>query len=374
MKTTTERLILALIYLFCFTSPASAVTKDAVDVEQSLALATKHMNMLAQEKNIGLRSAGSDGEKAAAEYIKEQFLSMGIAASIQEFNARSTRRDFGKSRNVAALVPAVNSDQTTKTLIIGAHFDTSPTPQGSLGAVDNAASIGVMLSVAANFKNLSVAKRNNKLNILFLAFGAEEVGLLGAKYYVDHHLENLENVIGMVNLDSMVGGDNLYIHSPLNAGYNCYGKNVQSNPNPVIRDALLSVSDKLFGDAGYMMHPAYDGYPEGETGQWSDHAPFACAGIPVAHMEATNFTIKGRNGNDGYSNSIHPELWDCFNTETMGACDPDTERKWGMIWHGPADRIEVINRLFPGRIDQQMTAGIRVLSEFLIHADDYLPN
>ena len=89
-------------------------------------------------------------------------------------------------------------------------------------------------------------------------------------------------------------------------------------------------------------------------------------------MEATNFSIKGRNGNDGYSNSIHPELWDCFDSKTMGACDRENEKKWGMIWHGPADRIDVIERLFPGRIKAQMDAGIKVLSELLINSEKYL--
>ena len=43
-----------------------------------------------------------------------------------------------------------------------------------------------------------------KRDVLFIAFDAEEKGLLGSKHFVDNPIVNLENVVTMLNLD-MVG-------------------------------------------------------------------------------------------------------------------------------------------------------------------------
>jgi hypothetical protein len=128
----------------------------------------------------------------------------------------------------------------------------------------------------------------------------------------------------------------------------------------------MALSNKTLGEEGFALHPDYSGYPSGETGSWSDHAPFACAGMPIAYIEATNFSIDGKDGNDGYSQSIHPELWDCIDNEKVTACERKTEKQWGQIWHTKADRLELMNRLFPDRINQQMSKSLKLLTTFLI--------
>ena len=82
-----------------------------------------------------------------------------------------------------------------------------------------------------------------------------------------------------------------------------------------------------------------------ETGSWSDHAGFACAGIPIANVESTNYKINGEYGYDGYSQSTHPDTWDCFDKETHTACDRDNETKWGKIWHTEFDRLDKLDEM-----------------------------
>ena len=113
------------------------------------------------------------------------------------------------------------------------------------------------------------------------------------------------------------------------------------------------------------VHPAIPGYPAGETGSWSDHGSFACLGIPIAYLEATNFNINGKNGYDGYSQSTHPELWDCFDAAANSACDRESEQQWGEIWHTGADRLDKLETLFPGRIKQQLNTATDLLIRFL---------
>jgi len=65
-----------------------------------------------------------------------------------------------------------------------------------LGANDNASGIAMLLSLAKKY-----AKQQNDYSILFIAFGAEEIGLLGSKYYTEHPLFPLKKIKFLVNFD-----------------------------------------------------------------------------------------------------------------------------------------------------------------------------
>lgn len=105
------------------------------------------------------------------------------------------------SYNVLGKLKLKNKNVDTKTIVLGAHLDCASSP----GASDNATGISVMLEVARFLCNTEV---QNKLtyNILFVAFGSEEIGLLGSKALVEKlKTENiLDNLAYMINLD-MVG-------------------------------------------------------------------------------------------------------------------------------------------------------------------------
>ena len=49
-----------------------------------------------------------------------------------------------------------------------------------------------------------LAKRPLKRSVMLIAFSAEETGLLGSKYYVEHPTVPLDDTIAMINMD-MVG-------------------------------------------------------------------------------------------------------------------------------------------------------------------------
>jgi len=98
-----------------------------------------------------------------------------------------------------------------ETLVIGAHYDHlgrrasggSGTGGGEVynGADDNASGVAVLLEVAR-----TLAERDEKLRrrVLFIAFTAEERGLLGSNHYVRNPLFPIDKTIAMLNLD-MVG-------------------------------------------------------------------------------------------------------------------------------------------------------------------------
>ncbi|NJO89761.1 MAG: M20/M25/M40 family metallo-hydrolase [Chloroflexia bacterium] len=69
------------------------------------------------------------------------------------------------------------------------------------GADDNASGVASILEIA---ENLISQSKKLKRSVLFIAFGAEEEGLLGSQYFVKHPLIDLKQIKAMLNFD-MVG-------------------------------------------------------------------------------------------------------------------------------------------------------------------------
>lgn len=314
-------------------------------------------------KGIGARPAGSKAEKKAAKWLVDQWQEQGYTARVLPFKYELEGRKY-KSQNIQVDIKG-NSDQV---IVIGAHYDSTGEEHGSLGAADNASGVAAILALSAKIKGLSLP-----YSVRLIAFGAEEVGLQGAKAYITNQLKDRSKVLAMINLDTIIGGDKLYVHSAHTTPYDCKDiPRANYNSQSHIRDGLKTISTGLFGSESHQLHPAYDGYPEGVTGSWSDHSPFACAGVPIAYLEATNFSIKGQDGNDGYSQTEKAKLWDCYDSKNKTACDRNKEQSWGMIWHTQFDRLDTLQPVMPGRLEQQLNKNVDVLEQFVLAADKYV--
>ena len=88
-----------------------------------------------------------------------------------------------------------------RVLIVGAHRDTV---EGAPGANDNTSGVATALEVAEVLRRVPLA-----LTVRFVFFGAEEYGLFGSEYYVQHM--GSDPVVGMVNLDMEGVGDRLQL-------------------------------------------------------------------------------------------------------------------------------------------------------------------
>lgn len=156
------------------------------------------------------------------------------------------------SKNIIATMKS-KKQSTGKILIVGAHYDGVNTP----AANDNASGIATVMEVAR-----AISKEKLDCDVRFIAFGAEEIGLVGSNYYVSN-LANKDknNIIGMINLDMVGAGDTLFIHT--------MKKDTKSLP------ADLAVSCVKQFKYKYIRN-------EQES---SDHVPFESAGISVAYFE-----------------------------------------------------------------------------------------
>jgi len=111
--------------------------------------------------------------------------------------------------NVAAILPGQDADNEG-VIVVGAHYDHLGWGQGSSlyrgseakihnGADDNASGTAGILELAEYFSEYPLDR-----SLLFIAFTAEEMGLLGSAHWVSNPTVPIETVEAMMNLD-MVG-------------------------------------------------------------------------------------------------------------------------------------------------------------------------
>jgi len=202
-----------LIFLPFFAFPQNRVLYNVVDsaVEKRV---YKDIAILASDSFKG-REAGTLGEIYAREYIKARFIEIGLsAAGVREsfFQALAIKNYFGgetysdSAYNVLGFV----DNNASRTVVIGAHYDHvgmggfgSRDKNAEMvhnGADDNASGTAVMLELA---RQLSQTQGLNS-NFLFIAFSAEEKGLLGSYYFTGSSLFKKYNISYYINLD-MVG-------------------------------------------------------------------------------------------------------------------------------------------------------------------------
>lgn len=106
--------------------------------------------------------------------------------------------DF-KTQNVLGMIRG--SVQPDSFIVFTAHYD----HLGMMGrktifpgANDNASGTAMLLALARHF---SMPANKPKYSMLFIAFSAEEAGLLGSKYYTEHPLLPLSSIHFLINLD-----------------------------------------------------------------------------------------------------------------------------------------------------------------------------
>ncbi|WP_173915360.1 M20/M25/M40 family metallo-hydrolase [Halobacillus sp. Marseille-Q1614] len=288
---------------------ANPVTYHPSAVHKSGAIAYQHMKHLAYE--IGPRVAGTENERKAEQYIQGQFERIGLETDVQEFT-------YGNSKSSSNLV-SYKKGKSNKQIIVGAHYDSVSVGRG---VDDNASGVGVLLETAEVLKHIKTP-----YSIVFIAFGAEEAGLQGSKYYADQMSEEeIANTVGMINLDSLAVGDQMYV----------YGG---AEEEGFIRDQALAIAEKkkLDVETNPGLNPDY---PAGTTGDWSDHAPFKTKGIPYGYLEATNWEIGYL---DGYDQTV----------------------EHGGIWHTSNDNLEFIEGEYPGRVQAHLSTFSTLLTDLL---------
>lgn len=144
--------------------------------------------------NLGTRHYSRDEGRQAAEFVKDRFEDMGLAAELQPFTYRG-REVF----NTVATLPG--TDPSAPQVLITAHMDSTRLWGSSAhapGADDNASGTSAMLAVARAFTGFRFTS-----TVKFIAFHAEEVGLIGSKAYAAAAAERGDAISGVLNMDML---------------------------------------------------------------------------------------------------------------------------------------------------------------------------
>lgn len=105
--------------------------------------------------------------------------------------------------NVAGMVRG--KKQPDSIIVVCAHYDHLGRMGSVLfpGANDNASGTALLLDMARHY---SQPQNQPDYSLLFIAFAAEEAGLVGSNYFVSNPLVPLKNIGLVLNLDLMAGG------------------------------------------------------------------------------------------------------------------------------------------------------------------------
>jgi alkaline phosphatase isozyme conversion protein len=275
--------------------------------------ALKHIEALSE--GIGPRQAGTTNETKAAQYVEATLKALGYQTSLQLFTFQSEDGTTVNSANVIG----VRAGQSNQEIIVGAHYDSVPVGKG---ADDNASGVAVMLEAAEMVKDMPTP-----YTIRLVAFGAEEVGLYGSSYYVKKmSAADIQNTIGMINLDSLTAGDTA----------NVYGN---ASPEGSLRNWFLAYAKSQGLDLQTQPVENLDN-PDGSPCNCADYSAFQKAGIPFAYFEATDWTL---GNHDGWTQ-----------------VDPKYGQN-GEIWNTKYDYLDYINQNFPGRVEQHLNLFVRLL-------------
>ena len=248
-----------------------AVYDDLYDGE-TVASLKSHVRELSAAHLEG-RKAGSEGEKAAAEYVTQTLKSYGLdvltPAEGDVFGLKTESGDTLTSRNVTAFVQGYDKNLRDRYIVVGARLDNlgmmtmtvdgKPVERVYCGANGNASGLAVLMELARMVQTNSIMFRRS---VLFVAFGASMESFAGSWYFLNRSFAaDADKIDAMVNLDMLGTGYNgFYAYTASNMDLNSMIRTLTGELQPVLPEI---VSNEV--------------YP-------SDHRAFYDKEIPAVHF------------------------------------------------------------------------------------------
>jgi aminopeptidase YwaD len=152
----------------------------------------RHVYILASDSLEG-RGIGTEGREKAVAYIEQEMKEIGLQTLFEdsyfhefEYKISLVNR---KGKNIVGMIPGSDPVLRNEYIIIGAHYDHlgyEINKEGSKiiypGADDNASGVAGMLEMA---RLILQSENKPKRTLLFIAYDAEESGLIGSQKFAD---------------------------------------------------------------------------------------------------------------------------------------------------------------------------------------------
>ena len=238
----------------------------------------KHLYTLASDDMQG-RKSGTEGIEKAAKYIESEFKKIGLTTfegldsyrQTFNFTNRRSKEEITSSNIIGVLQGKSKKDEY---VIISAHYDhlgMKKSGEGDLifnGANDDASGVTGVLALAEYYK-----KMGNERTIVFAAFTAEEMGLIGSTHFGKG-----------IDASKFVAGINLEM----------IGKTPSFGPNTAWltgfeRSDFGKIVQKNLEGSGYQLFP--DPYKNFNLFFRSDNASLARLGVPSHTFSTTAIDV-----------------------------------------------------------------------------------
>lgn len=252
-----RRILLAAVAALIVCGPAPAATGGR---------ALDDVRVLSADDMAG-RAIGTEGGAKARAYIEGRLSEIGLVVTEQPFVF--TRKSDGKEVHGVNLIARIDGTQAGgKVIVVSAHYDHLGTRDGVIynGADDNASGVAALLAAAEAFRATPP-----KHTVILVALDGEEVGLRGARAFVDAPPVPLADIGLNVNFDmlSKNAKGELYVSG--------------GAPFPWLRTRL----ERLATTAPVTLKLGHDTDADGVQNNWtgqSDQGAFAAKGVPWVYF------------------------------------------------------------------------------------------
>ncbi|PWG05968.1 M28 family peptidase [Polaribacter aquimarinus] len=232
-------IILGVVYWsFSDMKPSLPSEKSTSKTEFSLENALFHLKNISTQ----VHHVGSKNHKEVQNYIVRELQNMGLETEIQTQTA--INKKWFAATTSENILARIKGSENGKALLLLTHYDSNP--HSALGASD--AGSGVV-TILEGIRAFLAKKTKPKNDIIILISDAEELGLLGAKAFVNAH--SWVKDIGLVlNFEARGSGGPSYMLMETNGkNSKLLGEFLAAKPNyPAANSLMYSIYKKLPND------------------------------------------------------------------------------------------------------------------------------
>lgn len=300
----------------CLYNPEVAAIQDKLDQASWL----NWIELLSGEKPVDLNGEtytietrfvvnlfNDDPDARAFEFVADQLRAWGYEDGVTLFEETYVPElDDGTKtewKNLVVVIPGADPAWRDQQILLTAHLDsiTGKDPsEDAPGADDNATGVATLLEAARVLRNHSF-----KRTIKIVFFTGEELGLHGSRAYVAQHEADLQQIVGVINLDM-------------------FGYDADNDRCFEIHAGLINESNLIGGCmvdllAAYDLNLRFDYLTDNAIGA-SDHSSFWREGVGAIEILENFSTHEFKNGCSGTDRNPN------YHTEgdLVAAINPDT--------------------------------------------------
>ncbi len=244
MKTNYQTIISFLLLIFIGYYSFVSLTPSASIKEENKKTEFSTQNALNQLKEITKKPhfVGTNEHENVKNYLKSQLEALGLQVEIQEQVA--VNKKWRAAAKVKNIITKIKGTQKGKALLLLSHYDSNP--HSAIGASDDGSGVVTILEGVRAF----LASGKKPKNDIIICFSdAEELGLLGASAFVNHH-PWAKNVGLVLNFEARGSGGPSYMLLETNEGNHNLIQNFQQSKtsHPVGNSLMYSVYKMLPND------------------------------------------------------------------------------------------------------------------------------